>query len=111
MKYLIENHFALLGMKVKDKVTGFEGVVASISFDLYGCIVCAVTPEVSDDGKLRDGRYFDLNRLTLVGDEPVMDVPNYLITEDSVAEAEAKGLEEVQKAAGKHGAMERAPTF
>lgn len=32
----VEKHLELLGMKVKDKVSGFEGVVSTLSFDLYG---------------------------------------------------------------------------
>ena len=34
----ILGHLELLGQKVEDKVTGFRGVVTTISFDLYGCI-------------------------------------------------------------------------
>lgn len=33
---LIKKHLGLLGYKVKDKVSDYEGVVISMSFDLYG---------------------------------------------------------------------------
>ncbi len=73
----IQEHMKLLGMKVTDKVTGFRGVVTSISFDLYGCIQAIVTPETGKDGKQEDSRWFDVQRLTITGKEPVMNLPNY----------------------------------
>ena len=39
------NELKLLGLKVKDKVTGFTGIITSVSFDLYGCIQVIITPE------------------------------------------------------------------
>jgi len=41
---LIKKHLDLLGHKVKDKVSDFQGVVISMSFDLYGCIQADVRP-------------------------------------------------------------------
>ena len=73
----VEQHIALLGMKVVDKVTGFRGVVASVSFDLYGCIQAVVTPACGKAGKQEDGRWFDVQRLTVTSKEPVMPVPSY----------------------------------
>jgi hypothetical protein len=32
----------LLGTKVRDVVTGFVGIVTSVSFDLYGCVQAVV---------------------------------------------------------------------
>lgn len=31
-------HIDLLGLKAEDKVTGFKGVITTLSFDLYGCV-------------------------------------------------------------------------
>jgi hypothetical protein len=73
----IQEHMALLGLKVTDKVTGFDGVVTSIAFDLYGCIQAIVTPGEGKDGKQEDSRWFDVQRLTVTGKEPVMQLPNY----------------------------------
>ena len=67
----------LLGLKVRDEVTGFEGVVSSISFDLYGCVQAVVTPPVDKDGKDRSGAWFDVSRLVVVDSKPVMDVPEF----------------------------------
>jgi len=47
-KSAVERHVSQLGLKVKDRVTGFEGVVSTMSFDLYGCIQAAVTPAAKD---------------------------------------------------------------
>lgn len=73
----VKNHLNLLGMKVEDKVTGFKGVVASVSFDLYGCVQAIVNPGADKDGKLMEQCWFDVARLTLVSDEPVMARPNF----------------------------------
>ena len=73
----IQKHMALLGMKVTDKVTGFKGVVVSVSFDLYGCIQAVVTPEASKEGKQEEARWFDVARLSVTSYAPVMDLPNY----------------------------------
>lgn len=73
----IEKHLNLLGFKVEDKVTGFKGVVASVSFDLYGCVQAIVNPGVDKDGKTRDQCWFDIARLTVTSKAPVMDRPNY----------------------------------
>jgi hypothetical protein len=67
----------LLGMKVEDKVTGFKGVVTSISFDLYGCVQALINPGADKDGKLRDQSWFDIGRLILLGTTPVMDRPDF----------------------------------
>src|SRR5690242_8372119 len=73
---IYEKHAQILGFKVKDKVTGFEGVAASVCFDLYGCVQIAVTPPVKE-GKLEDGRWFDVQRLDRTSDERVMPVPAF----------------------------------
>ncbi len=74
---IINKHFELLGMKVEDKVTGFKGVVASISFDLYGCVQVIVNPGMDKDGKLKGSEWFDVARLKVTSTKPVMDRPNF----------------------------------
>lgn len=59
----IEDLLQLLGTKQRDRVTGFAGMVSSLSFDAYGCVQVILTPKVGDDGKLRDVTWFDVNRL------------------------------------------------
>jgi len=73
-------HIDLLGKTARDRVTGFEGVVSSVSFDLYGCIQAAVTPSVDKDGKTRDGHWFDVNRLEITDETRRMPVPAFAKT-------------------------------
>lgn len=74
---LVAKHLSYLGKKVKCRVTGFEGVVTSVSFDLYGCIQVVVNPGADKDGKMIDSMWFDINRLEIQSEQPVMQVPNF----------------------------------
>jgi hypothetical protein len=65
----------LLGLKVKDKVTGCVGIVESISYDLYGCVQAVVKPPVDEKGAIVDGRWFDVSRLEVLDLTPVMAIP------------------------------------
>lgn len=69
-------------MKVEDRVTGFKGVVASVSFDLYGCIQAVVNPGMDKSGKLGDSNWFDVNRLKVISKSPVMPVPAFALEEE-----------------------------
>lgn len=74
----VENHLnRLLGFKVKDRVTGLTGVVTSVSFELYGCIQAIVNPGLDKDNKPSDTYWFDINRLEILSDKPVMNQPNF----------------------------------
>ena len=73
----MNKHLGLLGFKVRDKVTGLEGVCHHIGFDLYGCIQAIVHPGLDEKGALRDTLWFDVNRLKVISDEPVMAVPDF----------------------------------
>ena len=65
----------MLGAKVTDRITGFEGVVTSIGFDLYGCIQAIVQAPIGEKGEMPDGRWFDIKRLTETG--RAMDAPKF----------------------------------
>ena len=60
-----------LGDKVKDAITGFEGVVTGRAEYLYGCVRCLVEPEGLHDGKPIDTQWFDEQRLTESSAAPV----------------------------------------
>lgn len=75
----MREHFKLMGLKVRDAVTGFEGVVTSIGFDLYGCVQAIVTPAIQKDQKQEESRWFDVKRLTALDSKPVMPLPDFLI--------------------------------
>ena len=69
---MIEQHInTLLGRKVRDKVTGLEGVVTSLSFDLYGCIQAVVTENIEKC------YWADITRLEVLDPRPVMELPNF----------------------------------
>jgi hypothetical protein len=73
----LKKHLDLLGCHVEDRVTRFTGVVASVTFDLYGCIQAIVNPGVGADGKIGEQQWFDVNRLEVLPLPPVMDRPDF----------------------------------
>ena len=67
----------LLGRKAKDKVTGFEGIVATIYFDLYGCVQSVLTPQYDPKSDNFRPLVFDISRLDVDMESPrVMDPPD-----------------------------------
>lgn len=58
----------LLGKKVKDVITDFEGIATSKHIYLTGCNQYGVQPKVDDKGVIPDVRYFDESRLLVTGD-------------------------------------------
>lgn len=81
----LNQHINLLGFNVKDRVTGFSGVVSSVCFDLYGCIQAAVNPGLDNSGKLQDSHWFDVNRLQITSQERVMDRPEFEWDKESIS--------------------------
>jgi hypothetical protein len=74
----MKEYMKILGLNVRDVVTGFEGVATSISFDLYGCVQVVVSPPgIDKDGKPFIGHWFDHKRLVILGYKPVMEVPSF----------------------------------
>jgi hypothetical protein len=73
----VEKNLRLLGLKARDVVTGFTGIVSTINFDLYGCVQAVLTPEAKD-GKPLDGGWFDTKRLTVLSSDRVMPLPLFI---------------------------------
>lgn len=73
----MKQHVELLGMKARDAVTGFSGVITTVSFDLYGCVQAVITPAVDDKGETKDGGWFDVTRLQITNETPVMPRPDF----------------------------------
>lgn len=72
-------HLSLLGQEVKDRVTGYDGVVTHVGFDLYGCIQAIVNkPGVDNNGELNKGVWFDVNRLEVISSLPIMEPPTFI---------------------------------
>lgn len=56
-----------LGSKVKDKVTGFKGIVSGRYEYLYGCCRYSVQPEeLTKEGKVADALSFDEDALEIL---------------------------------------------
>ncbi len=55
-----------MGQKVKDIVTGFEGIVVARVEFINGCVQYAVRPKVDDKGNMVESEYIDVDRLKLV---------------------------------------------
>lgn len=89
MEINVKEHLQLLGHRVSDKVTKFKGVVISISFDLYGCIVADVRPEeLGENGKVQQGYWLDVNRLVKKSKKPLMKQPSFCFEEVSKQKVE-----------------------
>jgi len=78
MQIEIEKHLDKLGYKAQDKVTGFVGIITSVSFDLYGCVQALIHPGIDKEDKLMTQTWFDIGRLDILSSLPRMDKPDYL---------------------------------
>lgn len=76
---MIEKHLNLLGQQMKDRVTGFKGMVDSVCFDAYGCVQATLKPKVDKDGNVPNSIWFDVQRLEVSG-KRLMDVPPHMTT-------------------------------
>ena len=73
--------FELLGRRVLDIVTEFEGICDSICFDLYGCIQASVRPTgLTKEGEPKPAHWYDIKRLKPIG-KSVMPVPDFSVPE------------------------------
>jgi hypothetical protein len=75
---MITETIQLLGLKAKDRVTGYEGVITTTSFDLYGCVQVALTPAAKEGAEeIKFGHWFDVNRVEIKCEDRVMPVPDF----------------------------------
>ncbi len=70
----IQKHLEILGHTVKDKVTGLEGVVTSLAFDLFGCIQVVITPDCKSSNS---ASWVDISRIQVLSDFHVMPIPDF----------------------------------
>lgn len=68
-----------LGQKVRDKITGLEGITVVRSEFLFGCIRFGVQPQEVKEGKPAEWVYVDEPQLEVVKDTPAPKVeePTY----------------------------------
>jgi hypothetical protein len=64
-----------LGWRVKDTITGFEGIAIAIAAAVFlnGCERIAIQPEGLKDGKLLE--YFDTQQLVVIDKKPQRHAP------------------------------------
>ena len=55
------------GMTVRDKITGFQGVLTGLTTYISGCSQGLVAPALKKNGTPREGAWFDVQRLEQVG--------------------------------------------
>ncbi len=66
-----------LGQKVRDRITGFEGIVVARTEWMYGCIRITIQPRgLTDDGKPIDSHTFDEPQLEVLADEVIYTIPS-----------------------------------
>lgn len=75
----VTEHLKLLGFPVKDRVTGFAGIVTTVGFDLYGCIQGIVSPGLNEKGEPGESRWFDITRLECTAEARVMEPPSFAV--------------------------------
>jgi hypothetical protein len=73
---MVKDALDWLGLGVKDRVTGFAGMVTSVSFDLYGCVQVLISPPCKKDGTRPDSGWYDVCRLRRESGR-VMKVPTF----------------------------------
>lgn len=56
----------ILGSKVRDRVTGFEGIATARIKYLNGCIQYCVEPVVDKEGKMPKSHYIDFGQLEII---------------------------------------------
>lgn len=64
-----------LGARVKDTLTGFHGIVISRVEYLTGCNQVFILPESEKPNELKDGHWFDIERVQLIHEKAVDIVP------------------------------------
>jgi hypothetical protein len=73
----VNESLKLLGCAAQDKVTRAEGIITTVSFDLFGCIQILITPRVNKENKREDSGWYDIQRLKITNKTPVMEQPDF----------------------------------
>lgn len=73
----------LLGKRLKDKVTGLEGIAVTKCIYLNGCIQYAIQAEIKQDGTLPKQEWVDIQTLEVISDGVINDIPDSTIIPSS----------------------------
>ena len=57
-----------LGVKAREKVTGFEGIITARGQYLTGCDQYLLVPGLTEKGQPGESHWFDENRLEVIGE-------------------------------------------
>lgn len=63
------------GQRVREIVTGLEGVVVAVATHLTGCDTVGIHPGLDKDRKPMDVQWFDYTRLAVIEERSIMDIP------------------------------------
>ena len=101
-----------LGSEVKDKITGFKGVIRVRSEYLTGCNVYGVQPQkLTKDGEIGAWKYFDEDLLVLVKkDKIVINTEDKVVTIKKSTNKPKVEIVRKRKTGGPHSANEQAPS-
>lgn len=79
---MIKKHVNLLGKKGRDRITGTEGIITSVSFDLYGCVQAIITTQ--DESK--ESNYWrDVCRIEITDPDRALPLPSFDPTPEQIA--------------------------
>ena len=76
-----------LGMKAKDKITGFEGTITGHARYITGCDQYLLMPQAKD-GKQAEGGWYDEHRLEITNEHPIRLAPPETTREFATAGAD-----------------------
>lgn len=77
MNMNMKEHLNLLGRVVHDYVTGCDGVVEKVGFDLYGRIQVFVLLAHTKGGVIEASYWCDISRIEAVSTMPVIPQPDF----------------------------------
>lgn len=60
-----------IGDRVKDKISGFQGIVTGIVDYISGCKQALVAPPVDKEKKLVESQWFDVQRLEVIKENAI----------------------------------------
>jgi hypothetical protein len=75
-KNVVDSTLALLATRQRDVVTGMQGVVTSVCFDVSGCVQATLDRGFDDKGARLERFWVDVKQLRRTGDR-VMAVPDF----------------------------------
>jgi len=92
-KINVLKHMEKKKKKGRDKITGVEGVVTSIAFDLFGCIQIVLTLPATKEGKSGDSYLMDIARIEIVDHQRAMELPPFKDDSTLISQGKKGGID------------------